>query len=134
MSSLQSTVEHYQNWLNKSSNQEQYSHITDEERKTCQTKLTEVSTWMYQTMENQGKLQLWEDPIVNVSDLDGKRIELVRVVNPIMSKPVPKKEESEKKLEEKKESENEGDHNIQPMDTDEKKTNEIKTEPMDTSV
>merc|ERR1719174_3336983 len=82
MSSLQSTVEHYQNWLNKSSNQEQYSHITDEERKTCQTKLTGVSTWMYQTMENQGKLQLWEDPIVNVSDLDGKRIELVRVVNP----------------------------------------------------
>jgi len=134
MSSLQSTVEHYQNWLNKSSNQEQYSHITDEERKICQTKLTEVSTWMYQTMENQGKLQLWEDPIVNVSDLDGKRIELVRVVNPIMSKPVPKKEESEKKLEEKKESENKGDHNTQPMDTDEKKPNEIKTEPMDTSV
>jgi len=126
ISSLQSTVEHYQNWINTSFTQEQYSHITDDERKQCREKCQEISNWMYQIMENQGKLQLWQDPCVKASELDDKRMVLVRMVNPIMSKPVPKKEE-----EEKKESETEHkDTEAQPMDTDNNKGSDS----MDTSV
>jgi len=46
---------------------------------------------MYQQIESQGKLQLWEEPCVKANELDTKRMELVRIVNPIMSKPAPKK-------------------------------------------
>lgn len=134
MSSLQSTIEHYQNWINTSSTQEQYSHITDEERNQCQEKCQEVSNWMYQQMESQGKLQLWDEPCVQVSDLDDKRMELVRVVNPIMSKPVPLKEKDKPKVEEKKKGETENkDVETQPMETDEPKDNK-NSDPMDTSV
>lgn len=117
MISLQSTIEHYQNWINTSSTQEQFSHITDEERNNCQEKCQEVSNWMYQQMESQGKLQLWEEPCVKASELDTKRMELVRVMNPIMSKPAPKKDEEKPKEEEKKgETENKNTE-TQPMDT-----------------
>jgi len=134
MSSLQSTIEHYQNWINTSSTQEQYSHITDEERNQCQEKCQEVSNWMYQQMESQGKLQLWDEPCVQVSELDGKRMELVRVVNPIMSKPIPLKEKDKPKVEEKKKGETENkDLETQPMETDEPKDNK-NSDPMDTSV
>merc|ERR1712187_606807 len=119
MLSLQSTIEHYQNWINTSSTQEQFSHITDEERKNCQEKCQEVSNWMYQQMESQGKLQLWEEPCVQVSDFDGKRMELVKVVNPIMSKPAPMKEKEKPKVEEKVGDTENNDTETQSMETDE---------------
>jgi len=117
MLSLQSTIEHYQNWINTSPTQEQFSHITDEERKNCQEKSLEVSNWMYQQMESQGKLQLWEEPCVKANELDTKRMELVRVVNPIMSKPAPKKDDEKQKQEERKIELDNKDRETEPMDT-----------------
>merc|ERR1711862_998769 len=42
LSSLQKKVESYQQWLNESAGQEEYAHITDEERQTCHAKCDET--------------------------------------------------------------------------------------------
>jgi len=70
---------------------------------------------------------LWDEQCVKVSELDDKRMELVRVVNPIMSKRVPMKAEEKPKEEEKKDEIENKDREIQPNDNK-------KSDPMDTSV
>jgi len=145
MSSLQGSVEHYQNWLNTTSSEEQYLHISEEELNTCRKKCDEISTWMYQKMDEQGNRQLYETPAVTVSELNSKRMELVKVVNPIMSKPQPVPKTEEPKGENKDEGANmdtkPGDADINDksvdMETDdkEKPTENVNTAaPMDTSV
>jgi heat shock protein 4 len=145
LSSLQGSVEHYQNWLNTTSSEEQYFHISEEELNTCRKKCDETSTWMYQKMDEQGNRQLYETPAVTVNELNSKRMELVRVVNPIMSKPQPVPKTEEPKGDNKDEGANTetkpGDADINDksvdMETDdkEKPTENMNTAaPMDTSV
>jgi len=99
ISSLKGSLDHYQSWLNTTALEEQYSHITEDELKTCRTKCDEISNWMYQKMDEQGNKQLYETPIVTINQLNSKRMELVRVVNPIMSKPKPTPKSDENKNE-----------------------------------
>merc|ERR1712048_711388 len=133
ISSLQNTIEHYQNWINTSPSQEQYSHITDEERNQCQTKCLEASDWLHQQIESQEKLQLWDEPFVNASEFDKKRLDLVKVINPVMDKPVPQKDLDIPKVDENNTETNKNDPETQPMETDEDVKDKT-SDPMDTSV
>eukprot|EP00970_Alexandrium_tamarense_P011244 scaffold2428_cov168-Alexandrium_tamarense.AAC.3 len=123
MAMLQKTLEKYTSWLNTSAGDENYAHITDEERNTCSTKCDSVSAWMYEMLDKQGGLAANVDPVVTVASIYAKNKEVTDCVSPIMHKPKPKP-----KVEEKKE---------EPAATEQPVTEEPKdetgAEPMDTS-
>lgn len=97
LSSLQSSLEKYKQWLNESQTDEKFAHITDEERNSCHAKCDEVSSWMYDMMDKQGSLPPSADPVVKVADINAKNRELNNVCSPIKHKPVPKKKEEDSK-------------------------------------
>lgn len=137
MAVLQRTVEKYQTWVNASSADEQYAHITDEEwtkaREVCDT----TSNWMYEAMDKQGSLSKSDNPVVTVDQINGKSHEITKGVSPIMHKPKPKPKVEEKPAEEKPAEEKPAEDSAEPMDTtsEEKPATEggEKTEPMDTT-
>merc|ERR1712008_25472 len=111
-------IEKYTSWLNTSSGEEAYSHVTDEERARCTDKLEKASAWMYDMLDKQGGLAANEDPAVKVEAIYGMNKEVNDVVSPVMHKPKPKP----KKVEEKKEEvpkKGENDSAPEPMDTSE---------------
>jgi heat shock protein 4 len=127
MSALQKTIEKYTSWLNTSSGDENYAHITEEELATCSDKVDKASAWMYDMLDRQGVLAANVDPVVTAEQIYSKNKELNDAVSPVMHKPIPKPKVEEKKAEEKKEEQS-------------KKEEETKegggggaTEPMDTS-
>jgi len=93
LSSLQANLEKYKTWLNVSQSDENYTHITDEERNACFAKCDEVSSWMYDMLDKQGSLPVSSDPIIRVADINAKNRDLINVCSPIQNKPVPKKED-----------------------------------------
>jgi len=125
---LQRTVEKFQSWLNTSTGDEQYSHITEEEFKKCHESCDASSSWMYDMMDKQGSVAANQDPVVTTAEINAKTNELTKVISPIMHKPKPKP-----KPEEKKEPEEKPAEAAEPMETDEaaKKPAE-ETEPMET--
>merc|ERR1712157_13204 len=118
LSSLQKKIESYQQWLNESTGQEEYAHITDEERQTCHAKCDETSTWMYETMDKLGSCATNETPSVTCAEIVAKNQELTKVCSGVKHKPKPKPKKKEPEpapaKEEKKEEE------PVPMETDEK--------------
>lgn len=139
MTTLQKSVEKYTSWLNTSSGDENYSHITEEERANCSKKLDEVSGWMYDMLDKQGSLATNVDPIVTVEQIYAKNKEVNDTVSPIMHKPKPKP----KKVEEKKPESN-GTPKEEELEIEDKSANEEAKkeegaadggapEPMDTS-
>jgi len=125
---LQRTVEKFQSWLNTSTGEEQYSHITEEEFKKCHDSCDASSSWMYDMMDKQGSVAANQDPVVTTAEINAKTNELTKAISPIMHKPKPKP-----KPEEKKEPEEKAAEGAEPMETDEaaKKPAE-ETEPMET--
>jgi len=139
MSMLQKTLEKYTSWQNKSAGDENYAHITDEERSLCSEKLDKASAWMYDMLDKQGGLPANVDPAVTAEAIYATNKEVNDVVSPIMHKPKPKvkvdekKQEdnsaaaaatAEQKTEEKEEAKKEETSAPEPMDT---------TEPMEAS-
>ena len=100
MTMLQKTIEKYTSWLNVSQGDDNYAHITDEERAKCSDTLDKTSAWMYDMLDKQGGLAANADPIVTCEQIHEKNKELNNVVSPIMHKPKPK---PKPKVEEKKE-------------------------------
>ena len=90
ITSLQSTLEMYTNWLNSSQAEERYAHITEEEREKVRAKTDETSSWMYDMLDKQGNLGLSENPILTVKELNQKQRALTDVCGPVMHKPKPK--------------------------------------------
>lgn len=129
MSMLQKTIEKYTSWLNTSSGEEAYEHITDEERTKCSEKLEKASAWMYDMLDKQGGLAANEDPAVKVDVIYGMNKELNDVVSPVMHKPKPKP----KKVEEKKQDESKPEDEEQKKEEEIKEENKAVPEPMDTS-
>ncbi|KAL7440035.1 hypothetical protein ACHAXH_008857 [Discostella pseudostelligera] len=122
MSTLQKTVEKYTSWLNTSSGDENYDHITDEERATCSDKTDTTSAWMYDMLDKQGGLAANADPVVTVEQIFSKNKELNDVVSPIMHKPKPAPKAEEKKQEEQATEEQKKEESSgasEPMDTSE---------------
>lgn len=99
VSIMQRKIEMYTQWLNESQGQEQYAHITDEERQKCHAKCDEISSWMYEMLDKQGSLAVNVDPAVTVAEINAKGNELTAICNPIKHKPAPKPKKEEKKEE-----------------------------------
>lgn len=136
LSSLQKKIEMYQQWLNESQGQDQYAHITDEERQECHTKCDEISSWMYDIMDKQGSIAVNVNPVVTVSEINAKNQALTKVCSGIKHKPVPKPKKEEKKADKKEETpkdppETDGSGG-EPMETDDGEGNgEDKEDPME---
>lgn len=124
MAMLQKTLEKYTSWLNTSSGDENYAHITEEERLKCQKMCDDSTAWMYDSLDKQGGLAANVDPAVTVAQIYAKNQEVSNTISPIMHKPKPKPKVEEKKPEPADE----------PKKEDETKTEEpAAAEPMDTS-
>merc|ERR1711874_910493 len=107
-------------WVNVSSTDENYAHITDDEWTKCREVCDSISSWMYDAMDKQGSLSSSDNPAVTVAEINGKSNEITKAISPIMHKPKPKPKAEEKPAE------------GEPMETDEKPTEgEGKAEPMD---
>mmetsp|Transcript_11421 Transcript_11421/g.24048 ORF Transcript_11421/g.24048 Transcript_11421/m.24048 type:complete len:819 (+) Transcript_11421:186-2642(+) len=123
MNMLQKTLEKYQSWLNTSVGDENYAHITDEERNSCAEVCDKASAWMYEMLDKQGGLPANVDPVVSVEGIYAKNKEVNDCVSPIMHKPKPKPKIEEKKPENgndaKAEEENKNEDGAEPMDTSE---------------
>merc|ERR1711957_1104786 len=139
MSMLQKTLEKSTSWLNKSTGDENYAHITDEERSICSEKLDKASAWMYGMLDKQGGLAASVDPAVTVEAIYATNKDVNNVVSPIKPKPKPKpkvdekkqqdngatadeqkkEEKEEAKKEEKEEAKKEETSAAEPMDTSE---------------
>lgn len=128
MSQLQKSIEKYTTWLNTSSGDAMYAHITVEEFASCSEMVDKASAWMYDMLDKQGGLAANVDPVITAEQIYGKSKELNDHVSPIMNKPIPKPKVEEKKPEEEKkkddETKKEGDGNdtTEPMDTSEPMT------------
>jgi len=128
MKMLQNTLEKYTSWLNTSSGDENYAHITDEERSTCSEKIDKANAWMYDMLDKQGGLAANVDPVVTVEAIHATNKEVNDVVSPIKHKPKPKP-----KVDEKKKEDN-GANEQKTQEKEETKKEETSTpEPMDTS-
>lgn len=115
VSALQQNVEKYKKWLADAQANEAYSHITDEEFSTCHTKCDEISSWLYDKLDEQGSLPPHVDPAFLAADVNTKSKELTTVCSPIMHKPKPKPKVEEKPKEEEKPAEEPAPA---PMDTE----------------
>jgi len=89
------------------STDENYSHITQEERQKVLDKCNEIEGWEKSKLEEQSRVPLFADPVFTCEEIKDKTHSLSNVCNPIMKKLKPKVEEKkeEKKEEEKKEEE-----------------------------
>lgn len=123
MAMLQKTLEKYTSWLNTSAGDENYAHITEEERSKCQKMCDDSTAWMYDSLDKQGGLAANVDPAVTVAQIYAKNKEVTDTVSPIMHKPKPKPKVEEKKQEPADEQKKE----------EETKKEEAAAEPMDTS-
>ncbi len=138
MSTLQRTVEKYQSWLNSSTGDEQYAHITEEEFKKCHDACDASSSWMYEMMDKQGSLASNQTPAITTAEINAKTNELTKTISPIMHKPKPKPKPEEKKESEEpktaEESEKKPADSAEPMETDETKPENppAESEPMET--
>jgi heat shock protein 4 len=126
MSTLQRTIEKYTSWLNTSSGDENYAHISVEELGTCSEKVDKASAWMYDMLDRQGGIGANVDPVVTTEQIYGMNKDLNDVVSPIMHKPIPKPKAEEKKQEDGKATE-------EQSKKEEGTNKEGGTEPMDTS-
>lgn len=128
MSQLQKSIEKYTTWLNTSSGDEMYAHITVEEFASCSEMVDKASAWMYDMLDKQGGLAANVDPVITAEQIYGKNKELNDLVSPIMLKPMPKpkveekKPEEDKKMDDETKKEGDGNYTTEPMDTTEPMT------------
>jgi heat shock protein 4 len=129
MAMLQKTIEKYTSWLNTSSGDENYAHITEEERAKCQKVVDDSTAWMYDMLDKQGGLAANVDPVVTVAQIYAKNQEVSNTVSPIMHKPKPKPKAEEKKQEPADEPKKDEEAETKKEESAETET----AEPMDTS-
>jgi heat shock protein 4 len=89
VSTLQQSLEKYQNWVNQEATDEAYAHITDDERQRVQSKCDEISAWMYDMLDQQGALPNHQDAVLTVFDLQAKNKDLIDTCGPVLRKPKP---------------------------------------------
>lgn len=69
------------------------SHITAEEKEKLLKKCQETIDWFNNSKTVQDSLPQYEDPAIDLEELEQKKNEVVQLGNQILSKPVPKKKE-----------------------------------------
>ncbi|KAJ2357943.1 adenyl-nucleotide exchange factor sse1 [Coemansia sp. RSA 2618] len=83
------------------SQEERYSHITQEERQKVIDRVEKVQEWLDEKLDKQSQKNKWDAPTIFAHEIRKQREELVYYANPIMSrpKPEPKPEEASPKPE-----------------------------------
>ncbi|CAG8466347.1 15893_t:CDS:2, partial [Dentiscutata erythropus] len=117
--------------LNASSNEERFSHIPEEEKKSIVEKATKTSDWLNEKLKAQESLPKYEAPAVLCREIYKERENLVHFASPILSKPKPKPEpkpEEPKPEEPKPEEPKPEEPKPEEPKTKESKTEEPKTE------
>ncbi|RIA92935.1 heat shock protein [Glomus cerebriforme] len=87
---LRENIQHF--ILNASSNDERFSHIPEEEKKSVVERATKTSEWLNEKLAAQAKVPKYEKPVVFVRDILKERENIVHFASPILSKPKPKPE------------------------------------------
>jgi heat shock protein 4 len=100
----------------------------EEEFTKCHAKCDEVSSWLYDKMDEQGSLPPHVDPAFTAADVKAKSQELTTVCSPIMHKPKPKPPPTPKAEEKPKEPEKPADAGAEPMETEEGEKEDSKME------
>jgi heat shock protein 4 len=70
------------------------SHITTEEKEKLLKKCTDTIEWFNNSKKVQESLPLFEDPAINLNELEDKKSEVYILSDQILNKPVPKKEDA----------------------------------------
>jgi len=93
---LKQTVQTYKDLL--SSQEEQYAHITPEQKQPLQDKITETEEWLTKMQEKQEALPKNVDPVLLTSEVEQRQSALQRIGDKVKStpKPAPPKEEEKK--------------------------------------
>ncbi|KAJ2455303.1 adenyl-nucleotide exchange factor sse1 [Coemansia sp. RSA 2336] len=85
------------------SQEERYSHITQEERQKVINRVEQVQEWLDERLEKQSQKQKWDAPVVFANEIRKQREDLVYFTTPILNRPKPQPK-PEEKPEEKPES------------------------------
>ncbi|KAJ1742547.1 adenyl-nucleotide exchange factor sse1 [Coemansia sp. RSA 1086] len=106
------------------SQEERYSHITQEERQKVINRVEQVQEWLDERLEKQSQKQKWDAPVVFANEIRKQREDLVYFTTPILNRPKPQPK-PEEKPEEKTESgsatpaaENQNNTPTEDMDVD----------------
>merc|ERR1711963_810463 len=93
---LKQTVQTYKDLL--ASQEEQYAHITPEQKQPLQDKITETEEWLTKMQEKQEALPKNVDPVLLTSEVEQRQSALQRIGDKVKStpKPAPPKEEEKK--------------------------------------
>jgi heat shock protein 4 len=128
VSALQKNIEKFKKWLADAQTNDAFSHILEEEFTKCHAKCDEVSSWLYDKMDEQGSLPPHVDPAFTAADVKAKSQELTTVCSPIMHKPKPKPPPTPKAEEKPTEPEKPADAGADPMETEEGEKEDSKME------
>ena len=71
------------------SSDEKYAHISDDERSTVRSAVSDAESWLYEMIEKQSDLASSVDPVLTTTVLQEKQKSLAATANPIMHKPAP---------------------------------------------
>ncbi len=66
-----------------------HGHLGESDRDTLRAAIREAEAWYRAKHEAQGKLEMYEDPVLRVADINAAREKLVRELTPIANRPVP---------------------------------------------
>jgi len=93
---LKKLIAKYQSFADVT-NDPQYNHITEEEKKQVQDDAKKCDEWLMEKIIQQERIPLYEKPILLIKDIDNKHHELMEQCQPIVNKPKPKPPKEEKK-------------------------------------
>jgi len=95
--SLKKGIADYKAWV--SSTDDKFAHISDTERDIVRKACAESESWLYDQMEQQGKLPSNVDPVLTSNVVSQHHRELVDKCRPIQNKPKPAPKPKEEKKE-----------------------------------
>ena len=72
------------------STEEQYAHLTDEERETVRTECAKAQSWLEAKRDEQDKLDKSADPVLTSSMIASKKLDAEMACRPVLTKPKPK--------------------------------------------
>lgn len=72
-------------------------HITEEEKKQFVESVTSTSEWWNKSKDAQSKLAPYQDPVIDLVDLEKRRTDLYNIVHKLLNKPKPSVEPKQEK-------------------------------------
>merc|ERR1712178_471414 len=86
---LKAAIDDYKSWLVKSEKEDNFSHISQEEKNIVRESCEAAESWIYAQLEAQGKLPQNVDPCFSSDDVNIHRKNMISACKPIINKPKP---------------------------------------------